>query len=409
MKAKQTLLLFVVLTNLFFVNLSAQKKFELADVAKFTSVSDPQLSPDGKSIVIVVSKPDYIQNRYNAELVLVDIASGKRRSLTQERVSVSSPRWSANGEQLAFLSRAGQGKEAAMQIFLLSMQGGEARQITKAPKGVQHFAWSPNSTDIAYASADEPQNKKEIEKGFTDFEITNNDMFISSKPLPAHIWLANTITGEQKKLTNGSWTLPLVIPPSAPSSPLAWSPDGKNILFVKVETPYSGDGPKRTIQLLSVADGSIKQLTKRTKLESYPTFSPDGSKIIYWYKNSDVAESINEVWLTDATGGEGKSISSKLNRDLYLSAWMPDGKSLIVGGHNDNKTSLWSMSLDGKTTPIDLGNICPSWSFWIDVSISQSGGIAFTGSTPSKPGELYYMPSLTAKPIQITDYNSEVS
>ena len=83
MKAKQTLLLFVVLTNLFFVNLSAQKKFELADVAKFTSVSDPQLSPDGKSIVIVVSKPDYIQNRYNAELVLVDIASGKRRSLTQ--------------------------------------------------------------------------------------------------------------------------------------------------------------------------------------------------------------------------------------------------------------------------------------------------------------------------------------
>ena len=45
------------------------------------------------------------------------------------------------------------------------MQGGEAKQITKAPKGVQHFAWSPNSTDIAYAALNEPKNKSEIEKG----------------------------------------------------------------------------------------------------------------------------------------------------------------------------------------------------------------------------------------------------
>ncbi|WP_164041111.1 hypothetical protein, partial [Serratia marcescens] len=69
------------------------------------------------------------------------------------------------------------------------LQGGEAKQITKAAKGVQHFAWSPNSSQIAYAALNEPKNKAEIEKGFTAFEITNNDMFIGSQPLPAHIWL----------------------------------------------------------------------------------------------------------------------------------------------------------------------------------------------------------------------------
>jgi dipeptidyl aminopeptidase/acylaminoacyl peptidase len=409
MATKLTTLLFIVMINIFSYPLVAQKKFELPDVAKLTSISDPQLSPDGKSIVVVVSRPDYVQNRYNAELVLVDVATGKRRALTQERFSVSSPRWSANGEQLAFLSKTGQGKEAAMQIFLLSMLGGEAKQITKAQKGVQHFAWSPNSADIAYATIDEPKNKKEIEKGFTDFEIANNDMFVGSKPLPSHIWLVNTNTNQQKRLTGGDWSLPIVIPPSAPSSPLSWSADGKNILFVKVASPYSGDGQKRSIYSFSLTDSSIKQLTARTRLESYPSFSPDGNKIAYWLKSAGVNESINEVWVTNADGGEGKPISTKLNRDLYLSAWMPDGKSLLIGGHNDNKTSLWSMSLDGKTVPVDLGNICPSWSFWIDVSISKNGGIAFTGSEPSKPAELYYMPSLSSKPIQLTDYNKEVS
>ncbi|MFK4979979.1 TolB family protein, partial [Klebsiella pneumoniae] len=91
-----------------------------------------------------------------------------------------------------------------------------------------------------------------------------------------------------------------------------------------------GDGQKRTIQLLNVEDGTYKPLTTGTKLEAYPTFSPDGSKIGYWNKSNNVNEGINELWITNTTGGEGKPISTQLNRDLYLSAWMPDSKSLLV-------------------------------------------------------------------------------
>jgi len=390
-------------------NVYAQKKFELADYAKFVGISDPQISPDGKSVVIVVARPDYVQNRFNAELVLVDVASGKKSVLTQDRFAVSSPRWSPNGEQLAFISKAGQGKDALNQIFLLSMKGGEAKQVTKAPKGVQHFAWSPNSTDIAYAALNEPKNKTEIEKGFTGFEITNNDMFVGSQPFPAHIWLVNTTTAENKRLTDGDWSLPLVIPPSAPSSPFSWSTDGKAILFVKVVSAYSGDGQKRAIQILNIADGTYKPLTTRTKLEGYPNFSPDGSKISYWYKNANSNASINELWVTDVNSGEGKPISAQLNRDLFLSTWMPDNKTFIVGGHNDNKTSLWSMNLDGKTTAINLGNVCPSWGFWMDATVSKTGAIAFTGTEPSKPVELYFMASTTSKLVQLTDYNAELA
>ena len=409
MNTMQKIILFIALLNAFSYHLFAQKKFELADYARLVNISDPQISPDGKSVVLVVSRPDYVNNRFNAELVLIDVASGNKRVLTQERITVSSPRWSPNGAQLAFIAKAGLGKDATNQIFILSMLGGEAKQMTKAPKGVQHFAWSPNSTDIAYAALNEPKNKAEIEKGFTAFEIANNDMFVGSQPLPAHMWLVNAVTGENKRLTDGDWSLPLVIPPGPPSSPFSWSPDGKTILFVKVASAYSGDGQRRTIQMLSLADSSYKPLTARTKLESYPNFSPDGSNIAYWYKTSGINESINEIWVTGAAGGEGKAVSTKLNRDLFLSAWMPDNQTLLVGGHNDNKTSMWTMTLDGKTTPVDVGSISPAWSFWMDASISKTGAFAFTGTEPNKPAELYFMASTTAKPVQLTDFNKEIS
>ncbi len=402
-------IVFTILTTLLLVfgqsNVYGQKKFELADYAKLVNITDPQISPDGKSVVIVVARPDYVQNRFNAELVLVDVSSGKKQVLTQERFAVSSPRWSPNGEKLAFISKVSQAKDALNQIFLLSMQGGEAKQITKAPKGVQHFAWSPNSETIAYATSNEPKNKAEIEKGFTAFEIANNDMFVGSQPQPAHIWIVNTNTLENKRLTDGEWSLQQVIQPSPPSSPLSWSPDGKTILFVKAPTAYSGDGFQRTIQILNVANGIYKPLTTRTILENAPNFSPDESKISYWYKKDGNNSNINELWVTDSKGGEGKAIATQLDIDFSFKAWMPDGKNILVGGNNDNKTALYNISLDGKTSKIDLGNLCSS----LNASISNTGALAFTGTEPNKPLELYFMSSTTSKLVQLTDYNSEVS
>ncbi len=405
MKTKQTILVFILLINVFSFQLLAQKKFELADYAKLVGITDPQISPDGKSVVIVVSRPDYVNNRSNAELVLVDVASGKKTVITNERTSVSSPRWSPDGEKLAFISKANSAKDAQNQIFILSMKGGEAKQITKAPKGIQHFSWSPNSLDIAYASANEPKNKAEIEKGFTAFEIANNDMFVGSQPQPAHIWLVSTTTAESKRLTDGDWSLPQVIQPSPPPAPFSWSADGKTILFLKGKSAYSGNVRNRNIQVLNLSDGTFKPLTTRTKLEGAPDFSPDASKISYWYKKDDNNSNVNQLWVTDTKGGEGKAVATQLDIDFSFKAWMPDGKNILVGGNNDNKTSLYSISLDGKASQIDLGNLCSN----LNASVSNTGAIAFTGSEPNKPVELYFMASTTSKLVQLTDYNSEVS
>src|SRR5262249_55354484 len=87
------------------------RRFTLDDVARIARVTDPQISPDGKSIVVVVARPDYDEDRWQAELVLVDVATGTPRALTLDRRGVDHPRWSPSGDRLAFLATAGAGKE----------------------------------------------------------------------------------------------------------------------------------------------------------------------------------------------------------------------------------------------------------------------------------------------------------
>ena len=392
------------------IGLRAQHPFELADLAKLTGLTDPQFSPDGKRVAVVTSVPDYAEDRFLTSLVLVGVADGQQRVLAGPRSGLNQPRWSPNGQEIAFLLKTGTGKDAAPQLFALALAGGEPRQLTHAPKGVQHYAWRPDGGALAFVTADEPSNQAgPPDKGYDAFEVGNNDLFLSAAPTASHIWLVPTAGGEAKRLTSGAWSLPVTIPPGAPSSPLSWSPDGQRLTFVQVPTPHSGNGNQRTIQVLTVADGTIRPLTSRPMLEGYPSFSPDGTQVAYWYPRDGNTMNINEVWVAPTTGGEGKNLTPALDRDVFRSIWMPDGKSLLVGGLDGNRTSLWLQPLKGGAArKLALGAVSPAWSFWVDASVSRTGGVAFIGSRPDQPAELYYLTSTSATPKRLTDFNGAV-
>ena len=117
----------LVFAVLLCVPVCAASRFDITHLDKITRVADPQISPDGKSIVVLVSHPNYTEDRYDADLVLVDISSGRRRALTHDRRGISSPRWTPAGDRLAFLAT---GANAKPQIFVMPMSGGDAVQIT---------------------------------------------------------------------------------------------------------------------------------------------------------------------------------------------------------------------------------------------------------------------------------------
>jgi dipeptidyl aminopeptidase/acylaminoacyl peptidase len=384
-------------------------RLELNDFDKLVSLSNPQLSPDAKSVALVVGRPNLDKNRTDTELVLVDVATGKHRVLTHERRGIGQPRWSPTGDKLAFLAIAGEDKAVHHQIYVMPMNGGDALRITDSSTGVQHYAWKADGAGIAYASADEPTNKKEIEKGNDAFEIGNNDYLADKAPTPVHVWLVPAEGGKAKRLTSGSRGLTTVPPPGQPASPLSWSPDGASLLVVLQERPHDGDNDLTTVHVLDVGTGKLRPLTDRHSLESVPSFSPDGSQVAYWYPKNGDPNSIMETWVAPAQGGKGDCLTGSLDRCLFHSVWMPDGKGLLVGGHDGTRATFWFYPLSGTPSRLDLGRVCATWAYQMDAHVGRTGAVVFTGSEPDSPTELYYLDSIAGQPRRLTDFNAEVA
>jgi dipeptidyl aminopeptidase/acylaminoacyl peptidase len=382
-------------------------RFGIESTGRIVRLTDPQIAPDGRSIALVVSRTNYDEDRYDPELVLIDVSAHGQRVLTHERRGLSQARWSPDGVKLAFLATV----DGKLQIFALSMAGGDAWQVTKSPTGVQQFAWRPGGrNEIAYVASDEPPKVTGEERHNRSFEIQNNHFLLQEAPRPAHVWLTS-LDGKTapRRLTSGAWTLPVSLPPSAPSSPLSWSPDGRRLAVVKVATPYTGDSDKSTIQFLDVDTGDLRPATGRTRNETQPQFSPDGSRIAHWYPRDGESRNVNEIYVGPSTGGDTASVTRILDRNVQRAIWMPDGKSLLVSANDGTTTGLWIQPLDGKAHRLELGSVVATAPFWLDASLGPRGEIAFTGSEPGRPTELYYLASPDGKPERITDFNHEVA
>lgn len=85
MKKIKSILLFITLMNFFSFQLLAQKKFELGDMDKLYTLTDPQISPDGQSVLLVATLPDTVTNKNKFYIYKVDVVKGAAQQLTFER------------------------------------------------------------------------------------------------------------------------------------------------------------------------------------------------------------------------------------------------------------------------------------------------------------------------------------
>jgi dipeptidyl aminopeptidase/acylaminoacyl peptidase len=98
-----------------------------------------------------------------------------------------------------------------------------------------------------------------------------------------------------------------------------------------------------------------------------------------------------------------------MDRNPWRAIWMPDGQSLLVGGDDGTRVSMWLQPLIGKAHRLPLGDISPTSDDWVDAAVGPKGEIAFPGSTVSWPSELYYMPSPTDTPKRLTNFNQKIA
>jgi dipeptidyl aminopeptidase/acylaminoacyl peptidase len=386
--------------------------FKLEDLRKLVHLDEPRISPDGRRIAVIVSTPDWKTDKSQQEIDLVDVASGARRPLTWKREDLSSPRWSPDGTRLAFIAKDNQGKDddgkadagkdddgQQDQLYVMPMDGGDARRVTQARHGVDAFSWSPDGRQLAFVTSDDPANEKAIKQHDDAFQVTDNHFLTRKALASSHLWVVSSAGGEARRLTEGNFSLETDQQDSAPEP--SWSHDGRSIAFVRFPGPYWGPSFHAVVDSISVDGGKPTPLvTDEGVLEA--SYAPDGGTLAFVRPRGGDQNNGSAVYAS--IDGHSRDLTQALARNIGDYAWLPHGKALLLAGGDGTRSVLWEQPLSGTARKLDLGEVESGG----NVSVSDKGSLAFVGSTRMHPGELYVMDSTHARPRRLTNLNGFV-
>jgi dipeptidyl aminopeptidase/acylaminoacyl peptidase len=327
------------------------------------SISDLQFSPDGSRVAFVVTEPPKAERRAR-HIWLYEAKSNGLRQVTFSAKDESSPRWSPDGKQLAFLSnRADQ-----QQIYTMRMDGGDAAAVTKGKRSVSSYAWSLDGKQIAYLAPDqktEAEEKKEKEKD--DPHVVDKD------DKHARLWLITLATGDARALTDSKWEI----------RELAWLPSGGQLIISATDHPESDEDTDRIFSV-AASDGSRKLLLSPHGPFGDLHVSPDGMTVSFVGCRVD-GPAPHDLMLLDIGKRATRNLTgASLDRTIHEHRWTRDGSilALYAAGFRNKLVgfSLQGMNADSANPP--SGNVS-------GFTVSGSGEIIYVGQSATAPPELW--------------------
>lgn len=370
----------------------AQSTLQLSDLSSIVGISSAQLSPAGDAAVFITTHKNFEKNIHEQELVWINLNTKEQRTLVRDRKGLGQPRWSPKGDQLSFMANTTEGR----QIFLLSMNGGEAQKLTSSTTAIKTYAWSPDGNNVAYVAL-----KEAPPKSFNNsFEVGSNDFLKTEQPLPSGLWLFDVNKKESTKALPDSINLATDLTTSS----LAWSPDSKKIAFSRFATPFSGDSDLSRIFVFTLSSGRLEPLTENKIEEGNASFSRDGSQLAFLFPRDGVPA--NQTELHRAKPGDKKTINltSSIDRAVSDYAWLDPG-DIIFSGTDGVQSNLWLRNPQGDISSVSLGEIQVLGEF----DSNGKGKILLIGTEQYRPAELYLKENTEAPPVRLTNFNDNIT
>jgi dipeptidyl aminopeptidase/acylaminoacyl peptidase len=272
--------------------LAAPRPMTPEDLWKVKRVGPPSISPDGKWCVVEVTSYDLENDDSSSNLWLLSTDGKTQKQLTNTTGKNSGPKWSPNGQLIAFTSqRAG---DDGPQVYVISPEGGEARRVSKMPMAPSALKWSRNSTIFCIAwtwpdAADDEAHKKK-EKALKDAKskavIIDDaqfrywDHWIADGKRPM-IFAIDVETGKHRNVLAKCKRF---LPPTEPSDKdYDIAPDGKEICFVSDSAKEYGLDFNSDLYTLKLdRDAVPKNITEdNAAADTNPVYSPDGKHIAF--------------------------------------------------------------------------------------------------------------------------------
>src|SRR6201996_2944224 len=140
---------------------TAKRPLRPADIYRLPTLSDPQVSPDGKWVSYTMTTIDSLKDNRNSDVWMVSMDGSQDIQLTSSPDGESRARWSPDGKWLSFMSSRQDGKGS--QVWLMDRRGGEGKRLTEIKGGIDDYAWSPDSKKLLLTLTDrEPEDSSKI-------------------------------------------------------------------------------------------------------------------------------------------------------------------------------------------------------------------------------------------------------
>ena len=318
-----------------------------ADVYALTGVADPRLRPGGREVAYVVWWIDPDEKEYRSAIWLASVdGTAEPRQLTSGAKRDASPRWSPDGERLAFVSSRGDDKTA--QLYVLPLAGGEARKLTALKEDPGELAWSPDGTKIAFAARvrdgayEEEDEHKRAPRRFTRLSYKLDNVGWTGDRRQ-HIFVVDVDAGgDPTQLTSGDFE------DGAPT----WSPDGTRLAFASARDADWDIKLASDIYTLDLRGGEPRKLTRGDGGCSTPVWSPDGATIAFVYSPGTLDwPHHGQIALVPPDGGDMRVLTSALDRNcapfpaLREPAW--DGGRIVFALEDRGNTHVYAVEASG--------------------------------------------------------------
>lgn len=334
--------------------LQAQKIVAPADIANLKQVSDPQISPDGKEVVYVVTTPVDPGKHKDAHIWLSPTdEAGRARPFIFSGGTDTTPRWSPDGSRLVFLSdrknplsdqgspfhfsivgvadRADLAKDddkktpddesSGMQLWVIPMRGGEATPLTDIPGGIESFKWSRDGKFLAFVRRDQDTKTERDEKKKKDDQILVDRNYKYDR-----LWIYDLAQHQARLLTKTDINI----------DEFDWSPDGTQLIARVSPTPRMDDYWRVSkIVLLDAKTGAVEKTLEEQAGYMAPRWSPDGHRMIFSKATPRHITDVHVIY--DLDSGRGITLEKEFPGTVQQLVWAPDSKSLfgeaVEGAH----------------------------------------------------------------------------
>jgi len=353
----------------------ARRPMTLVDLLNIPRISDPQISPDGKSLTFVLATADWTANQRVPRIWRISTDGTGLRQLVDDAGAYSA-RWSPDGSAIAFLLRG--------SVFVVPAAGGTPRQVSKRT-GVADMSWHPDGTSIYFLASDPPTDVERARQQL------RGDVRVLDEYRQRHLWKMAVADGAETRITGGDYYV------------FAYriSADGHRIILSRKPTQLPADTDRMELWNIAADGTSPVQLTRNAIPEEDGELAPDGSQVLFIARANHKQEPYYNanLFLVPASGGQTRALMPDFPYEVQRAGWADDSKSIWMLVNTGVRLDLFQVDLASRTPkPITKGDhalVPTSWS-------TVSGRHVFMIDEPTRIGDVWTWTTGDAAPKRVT-------